>query len=238
MTLTNGALPETHHWQGRPWYLRALRVISLLYMVGAVLGTLFLVAQALIPGTASPITLPVQPFWPELPNGVVVTHGPSAEVVGGLTSVAVEVKNLDWNVTACLAAGHLVLGAVHFLAAFAAYRISGLFRYPGQSVFQAAISSIFAVFAWSLMVGGLAWQVLYSAAGSMAAQQALTFTGWSVTDGAMTPETIPTSPLGIVPATAMEVDLWPITAGLALMAIVAMLRHGEKLEAATVHGHA
>lgn len=185
----------------------------------------------MVPGAAVLVSLPVQPFWPQPPHGVVVTHGPTAEVVRGLTLAEVEVKNLDWPVRLCLAAGHLVLGAVNVLAGLAAYRISGLFRYPDQPVFQPAVSRIVELFARSLMVGGLAWQLLFTVSGSMAAQQALTFSGWSEQTDILGTDSTVNGPLGIAPALGINVDFWPVFVGLGLLAVVAMLRHGEKLEA-------
>ena len=56
----------------RPQVLAATRVLSRVYLVLTVLGTLYLLATVLLSTGPIPIRLPVQQFWPQTPEGVEV----------------------------------------------------------------------------------------------------------------------------------------------------------------------
>jgi hypothetical protein len=96
--------------------------------------------------------------------------------------------------------------------------------------FGPALSRAVMVAAVALVVGGIAWQLCFGIGQSIAASEALAITGWSW-DGALFIED-PTSLLP-VPRLAVMVEFWPIFIGMALAAVAAAFRQGEKLQADT-----
>ncbi|NJC23945.1 hypothetical protein BJ994_003021 [Arthrobacter pigmenti] len=208
--------------------INAAHIVSILMLVGTALGTLFQVTGALLFGSID-IELPVVPFWPQLPEGTVITEGPPARVVsGGFTSAEVTVAGLLWDVRILLAAGYALQGATTMLVAYAVYRFAAQF-YRAAS-FKPALTQALRKAGISVIVGGIASQVCLLIAYTRASEQTLKFTSWkSNTD--VLPTTGSTGPLGVAPGIHFDVQLWPIWVGLALLALAAVFRYGEKLEA-------
>lgn len=230
--MTAGPAPSLGTWR-RPTTFKVLRVASALYLVVIFVLTLATVAQCLVPGTNVPVTIPLKPFWPELPDGVEVVRDSPVEVVGGgMISADVTLANLGWDVRVLLALAHLVQGALAVMAGLVGFRMGGLFRYPGQTVFVPALSRMVRRLGGAFIVVGIGFQILMTVAGSVASEQALRIKGWNGPPESMTPEAAsPGGPLDIEPALAgTTVEFWPIVVGIALLGLGAILRHGETLE--------
>ena len=217
----------------RPQVLAVARVLSRVYVVLTVLGTLYLLATVLLSTGPIPIRLPVQQFWPQIPEGVEVLDGPTAQVTGGgFTHAEVDVLGLGWDVRVWLAAGYLTQGLVSAAIAAAVYRLS--VRFDRWGSFQPCLTKAVRLAGIAVMVGGLVWQICFSIAGSMASQQTLVYTAWGGPREASPTINGPINdgPIGVGAAPDFSIDFWPILVGIALLAASAALRYGEKLERA------
>ncbi|WP_105036699.1 hypothetical protein [Cryobacterium aureum] len=75
----------------------------------------------------------------------------------------------------------------------------------GPVPFRPALTRGINLTATTIIVGGLGWQVCDAVAGGLASFQVLRATGWTL-------------------------DFWPIWVGLALFAVAAVFRYGQKLQ--------
>ncbi|MBD8044831.1 hypothetical protein H9638_13550 [Arthrobacter sp. Sa2BUA2] len=92
--------------------LASVRVISAVLIAIAIGGIVLAVSSILWTSSAVTVRLPVQPFWPQLPEGTGVTDGPPAYVAGGgFTFADVEVADAGWDVRLWTAAGWAVQAA-------------------------------------------------------------------------------------------------------------------------------
>lgn len=224
---------EQPHQTARPRVLGIARVSSLIYILATIIGTAFALHRVLLTDRAQQISLPVLPFWPQVPEEVDVTVGPTAEVVGGgFTHADVLVSGVGQGVKYWLAAGHLVQGLTAIIIGYAVYRLSS--QLGGSKPFQPVITRAITLAAITIMIGGIASQIAFGAAGSAASQQVLRYTSWS-SPGDLAPTVNGSdvqSPLGIDWALDITVEFWPIGVGIALLAVAAAFRYGEKLESA------
>lgn len=226
---------ETHRSERteRPRVLAVARVLSQIYLVITVLGTMYLLASVLLSTGPLHIRLPVQQFWPQIPEGVEVLDGPVAQVTGGgFTHAEVNVVGLGWDVRLWLAAGYLTQGLVAAAIAEAVYRLSVRFDRGGP--FQPRLTKAVTLAGAALIAGGLAWQFCFSIAGSLASQQTLDYTTWSGPEAA-TPTIngpITNGPIGVGAAPDFDINFWPMLVGIALLATSAAFRFGEKPEGA------
>lgn len=207
-----------------PRVLRITFALSVLYIAGTVLGTILIVAQALFASAVS-VALPTARFWPTLHPSVELT-GPTAQVSGGgFTSADLEVTGLDLATRLVLAGGHLVQGATLVILGVAVATVCSRLR--GNDPFAGAVTRAVRLAALSIIVGGLAWQVLYGIGGMLAADQVLSVTGVVADSGVLTGND-PTG-IGWPQPGSFPLNLWPVWIGLALLAVTAAFRYGEKV---------
>lgn len=185
--------------------------------VGAIVSVL---ATLLAPEV--PISVPVEQHWPALPDGVVLEGATAERAAGGFTTAELVLTGLSAGARACLAVaqglGWLLPAALAALVAVACLHLRS-----GRA-FAPVIARLTAATAVVVLVGGAAAAVLHDVAGSMAAHELLSWTGASMPNG--------TDPATLQPSPAVRIDLplWPIGAGLALAALAALLRHGQRIE--------
>lgn len=221
---------------GRPRVIGVARVLSLVYLIWAVVGTTNSIFRVLFSDLAQQIALPVRPFWPQIPDGVEVVDGPIATVVGGgFTHADVLISGLGPDVRYWLAAGYLAQGLTAALIAFAIFRmLAGIGGEPG---FQQAVSRAAKLAGVTIMVGGIAWQGAFAAAGSIASHQTLDYRAWNTPTGSADTVNGPASygPIGISSDPGGTVNFWPIGIGILLLAISAGFRYVERIEATAAH---
>ncbi|BCW80507.1 hypothetical protein [Arthrobacter sp. NicSoilC5] len=210
----------------RPKILAVTHVLARIYLGLSALGTLYLVGTALLSSGAVPIKLPVRQFWPQVPEGVDILDGPSAQVAGGgFTYADVEVLGLGADVRLLLAAGYLLQGLVAIAIAVAVLKLTARAKQPGS--FQTGLGRALRMAGSALILGGIAWQICFSVAGSVASQQVLAYTSWGGPNAAA--ETvngpITNGPLGVAAATGFSFEFWPILVGIVLLATSAGLRY-------------
>ncbi len=169
------------------------------------------------------ITVPVQEFWPQLPAGAEVEGTTANRVGGGFTSADLLVADLSFVARLCwaiaLALGWLVPGTVAALIAV------GCLRLRAGRPFAPLLERLTMVTAVVVLAGGLLAEVLGDVAGSMAAQEALAWTGAEWTGELADPSVL-------LPRAGFRIDLplWPIGAGLGLAALATLFRHGHQLQ--------
>lgn len=205
--------------------LRVVRIGALLY--GAVM--VMVTAVGVIGNLTSDIVqvaLPTQEFWPVLPEGVEWTPTSGASLVGGgFLQAEASVEGLGMNVRTLLAAGVLVQGLTQLAVTAAVYLLAT--RLLAGEPFQPAMSHAISLTAAALIAGGLLWQVLFGVGEFIAARQVLEAGGWAWTEdlGLEDP-----SVLLPQPRLALTIEFWPILTGMALAAVAAAFRHGERLQ--------
>ncbi|MCU1404033.1 MAG: hypothetical protein JWQ43_336 [Glaciihabitans sp.] len=223
--MTSPTSPPTK--QKSPLALRITFALSVIAIFGTALGTVVQVIGVLLSESASNVVVPVQRFWPMLNPGVEITDGPTAEVVGGgFTSAELRLDGLSQATRFVLAGGYLVQGITVILVAIAVGTLCS--RLGSGTPFSGAVTRSVRIAAASIIVGGLAWQVLLGIGGLMAADEALAITGWNTTDGSGLSDTA--NSVGWPVPGNFSLDFWPVWLGLALLAVAAAFRYGEKLQ--------
>lgn len=192
----------------------------------AVIGALLALLGALLSPTVT-MTVPVQAYWPQLP-GVTVEPGEATVAAGSFSQAQLTLEGLPtatrvlWGLGSML--GALVPGAIAALIALMCFQ---LLR---GAAFAPVVARGAMVTAVIVSAGGLATQFLCGIAGSMASQQALTISAAEY-DGY--PDDFDLWTALPQPAFALQIDFWPIAAGLAFAALAAVFTYGSKLERET-----
>lgn len=215
---------------GIPASVRFTRIIAVIYAVLSGIGAIWAAALTMLAPTVQ-VTVPVQEFWPELPESAEVM-GTTAKVVGGgVTEAMLELENLGTATRVLLAGSDVLQGLLGVcLGVAVAVLCTGLIR---QVPFTPIAVRWVRITGAATMICGLGWQLLGGWGSSLASHQALgrhggawneNITGW---EG---PEQI----LGMPSASdAFSIDFWPIGVGLALLALALVLRNGQKLQRET-----
>lgn len=209
--------------------LKAVRIGALVYGAVVVVATAVAVIGQLTSDVVE-VALPTQTFWPWLPEGVELHHAEGASVVGGgFTEARVSLEGLSTGTRLLLALGALAQGLTQLAITVAVHQLAK--RLLGGEPFQPVLSRMVMVAAAALVVGGLLWQVCFDVAGSMAAQEALTIDGWGYPDALGLDDPTVLLPQ---PALRVTIDFWPIFIGMALAAVGAAFRRGERLQQDTM----
>lgn len=211
--------------------IQVTRGIAMLWALLGTAGTLWAAASALF-SPSVPVHLPVAAFWPE-PYPSADVQYPDATVVGGsgFTFADVNVDGLDAAARVWLALGHLSIGATTVIVALAVYRVTS--HLLNNEPFRSVLSAPTHLAATAVIVGGLAWQLCFGVAGSLASNQVLGSHGWGIDTEKVGAHLDPLDmPVIGWPqsGTNFTIDFWPIAAGLALFAISAAFRHSERLQ--------
>lgn len=190
-------------------------------VIGAIIATLTILLQ-----TQVQITIPVQEYWPQLPQGVFVEGTTATRISGGFTSADLTVEGLSmgtrvvWVIGQAL--GYLVPAAIAGLIAVACFHLLA-----GRA-FAPVVARMSMITAVVVAVGGVAAQMLDDIAGSMAADQVLRYTGggWKDIPGIEDP----LQAWWPDPTLTIQFPLLPIGAGLAFAALAAILKYGSRLQ--------
>lgn len=206
--------------------LKVVRVGALVYGAVALVATAVAVIGQLTSDVVE-VALPTQAFWPWVPEDVeIVRPGGAATIVGGGFSEAlVSLEGLSMNARVLLALGSLTQGLTQLAVTAAVYLLAR--RLLEGEPFQPVLSRAVMVAAVALVVGGILWQVCFSIGESLAAREALTIEGWSYPDSLGLEDPALLLPQ---PTFGLTIEFWPIFIGLALAAVAAAFRRGERLQ--------
>lgn len=209
-------------------------VIAALSAIGVAVSTLIAATQALFAPSVT-VTLPVQPFRPDLLPNLTVTDGPTSRIVGGdgFTAGDFSIEGLDLAARMWLALGYLTNGAALLIVVLLVIELAR--RARSDEPFRRLLSNTMARAGITLGVGAVVWQICFSIGNTLAAQQALQILSWNATG--LTEEwldwldAIGLDSSGLPrPGLQGEVEFWPIGVGLALIALAAVFRSGERLQ--------
>lgn len=198
------------------WVASIWAVLALFAGLAALLGSLL--------STTVTLVVPIESYWPQFP-GVTVEPGEATVVAGSITQAELTLEGLSttarvlWGIGSML--GAFVPGAIAALIALMCFQ---LLR---GAAFTPVVARGAMVTAVIVTVGGLATQVLCGIGGSMASREALAFTAGEAhgyPDDFDLWTALPQSTL------AIQVDFWPIAAGLAFAALSAVFAYGSKLQ--------
>ena len=203
------------------------RALAWLSILGGIFSAGYTVISDFFTRSVS-LRLPVETFWPILPPGASITGGPTAQVAGGgFISAQVSVSGLDGATRAWLAGSALLQGSTIIMIAIVVMTLcSTLLR---NEPFQAAVTRGMRLLGFTVIVGGLGWQVCSGVGESLASSQVLPL-GSAAFQNLVTWDDnnmIIGSPQ---PTPHLQVDFWPISVGLAMLVLAAAFRYGQRLQ--------
>lgn len=206
--------------------LKVVRVGALVYGAVVLVATAVAVVGQLASDVVE-VVLPTAPFWPWVPSEVEIlpAEGAASIVGGGFTEALVSLEGLSMNARVLLALGSLAQGLTQLAVTAAVYVLAK--RLLEGEPFQPVLSRTVMVAAVAMVIGGLLWQVCFSLGESMAAREALTIEGWSYPDALGLEDPTLLLPQ---PTLGLTIEFWPIFTGMALAAVAAAFRHGERLQ--------
>ena len=175
-----------------------------------------------------PLSLPVSEFWPALPAGARITGGPTAQLTGGgFTSAQVSVSGLDEGARAWLAGSSLLQGATIIMIATVVVTLSSTIL--RSDPFQPAVARGIRLLGITIIVGGLGWQICSGIGESLASNQVLQVAS-AAFQNVVAWDDINTIIGFPRPTPHIQVDFWPVWAGLAMLVLAAAFRYGERLQ--------
>lgn len=208
--------------------VKLTRAVAIAYVVLAGGATILRVLQIAVDPILE-VSLPVREFWPRLPAGAGV-EGPTAQVVsGGFSLALVEVQGLEAGTRWLLAAGELLQGvAALFIGAAVISMCNG---HLGNVGFRPALVKWFSAAAAVIVVCGLAWQVFDGLAALQASEQVLGVVGAHWDEAAGVRESLADITGQPEPVRfALEVDFWPLWAGLGLFTTAQVFKRGLEVQ--------
>ncbi|WEG09229.1 hypothetical protein PU630_01315 [Microbacterium horticulturae] len=188
--------------------------VSLLLAIGTVITVLA--------SDSVHFTIPVNEYWPPLPDGVTVTTSAHLES-GGFTSADVWVTGASTAARVFWALGqgigYLVPAAVAALIAITCFQLLRGVPFARMVVRAALVTAVM------VLVGGVTADVLSQIGGSIVSHELLSMTAASWTDpqqdiDALLPQ----------PTMSVMIPFWPIGAGLGFAALAAVLKYGAVLQ--------
>lgn len=211
---------------------RASAAVRLAAWVGALWSAIAAVAAVYLALTtllapSVPITIPVETFWPTLPEGASYEGTTATLEQGGFTHAEVTLLGLSTGTRSAWALSQalwcLIPGAIAALVAIIASRLRrGVPFAPLLSRFATATAVIVAL-------GGIVAQVSGDIAGTAAAAELLRWTGGQYPDIASFPDSDLATWMPR-PGSTVTFPFWPLAAGLGLAALAAVFRHGGRLQ--------
>jgi hypothetical protein len=207
---------------------RALRVtyaIAVLYSVAVAVVTLINVGADLTSNSLE-VSLPIQAIQLQL-NPTLKVQGATATLTGGpgFDHATLDFADLATDARLWLAGGHLLAGAT-FLAI--GITLALLCRKVGQGdPFSQLISRTLSITGVIVLAGGLAWQVSLQVAQHLVISEAFGVSSgeWKNNVKGVTPVSIYWPHAG-----TFGLDFWPVGIALALFALAAVFRYGQRLD--------
>ncbi len=211
--------------------LTVTRFIAIGYAALTLVFTVVGVISTLV-SDAVPVSIPVRQFWPEAYPWVTIQDGPPATVVeGGFSLAEVTAAGLGTDARLLLAAGHALQGLTFTVIAITVALLCH--RLLNGTAFKPAISRAINISAIAIAAGGVLWQACFWIGGTIASEQVLQVRGWTSEEPAAGDPRAALDPLATglpEPTFALTIDFWPLMLGLALAAVAAAFRYGERLQ--------
>lgn len=208
--------------------LLVTRFVAIAYGVLTLVITVVTVVITLA-SDAVGVRMPVRQFWPEAHPWITIEQGPTAFVTeGGFSLADVTVSGLGTDARLLLAAGHALQGLTFtVIAVVVALLCHRLLR---GMAFRPVLTRSINVAAAAIAAGGVLWQVCFWFGSSIASAQVLTVTGWRSDDPRAEDPSFDFATGLPEPTFALTIDFWPLFLGLALAAVAAAFRYGERLQ--------
>lgn len=206
---------------------KVTRILALLYVAGCTLGGLAQAATTLW-DTNVTVDLPVEQFWPMVPETVKIQTPLASVVDGGFTQATVSVAGLDVYARLWLAGAVLLQAAMAVMVGLIIARMC--VALINKTLFGANLVRGMRQVAGGVLLGGVIGQICQLVGGTLASHQVLGATAWG-----MSGETIAWSDLHTIvgmPSVAYfwELNFWPIGIALALMVVAELFRQGSKVQ--------
>lgn len=172
------------------------------------------------------VTIPVQEFWPQLPEGTTFEGPTATRVGGGFVTAEIVATGLSTAVRVSWAIGQglavLVPGVVAALLAMACFQLKA-----GRA-FAPVVSRMAWVTAAVVAAGATTAQVLSDVAGTMAAAELLRVEASSYREVAGIEDAFDAWMPD--PGFLITFPFWPLAAGLGFAALAIILQHGARLQ--------
>lgn len=212
-------------------------VVAVFALISAAVTTVTTIVTAVIAtfGEQVTMTVPVQPFTLEPLPQITSLDGPTARALPspGFTEGTFVIEGLDLATRLWLVAGTLVNGAVFVLLLMAVFVMARRARLSDP--FSQPLSPVLGSTGALLGIGSVIWQVCFVVAGNLAAAQVFGFSGLTAM-GLDERELDRLRDIGLSeaglpqPGSVGTIEFWPIGVGLALIALAAVFRSGERLQ--------
>lgn len=216
---------------GEPRILRVLEVIAQIYILLTVLGVLFALTGTLLSEGSIMVELPVQQFLPQPMPGVEITSPPPAEIrSGGFLQGEFAVVGLSLATRLWLAGGVLAYGVVGVLLGIAFIRV--VRGATTTTPFPVRLAASLRLAGITLLIGGVAWQVLNGIGQAQAAREAFAVSGYTTdtTVLAIEPDQFPPNAGLPRPGVVSSIEFTPVWIGLALLGLSSAVAHNSRRE--------
>lgn len=210
--------------------VRTTRRIAWIYVATCLVAGLASMAETLW-GAVVTVKLPVAEFWPSMPDSVTIETPLARVAAGGFTTATVSVDGLDLQTRLMLAGAELAQLVLAVAAGFVI--ISLCTAVMMKSLFSRKLIRSVRLLAGVVLLGGMVWQACQLFGGSMAAEQVVGATSWSVSEESI-PWTDVHEIVGLPSVSySWEFNLWFIGAALALMVLAELFRQGGRIQKET-----
>ncbi|WP_129587157.1 DUF2975 domain-containing protein [Arthrobacter alpinus] len=207
--------------------VRATRRIAWLYVAACVVGGLS-AAVTTVWGDAVTVRLPVEEFWPSLPESVEVQTPLAMVRGGGFTWADVSVSGLAMQTRIMLMVAALAQTVLFAVAGLVIIRMCS--SVMNKTLFGSKLVRGVQQVAGVVMLGGMVWQIAQIFGGTMAANEVLGATAWGMS-GATIEWTDLHDIIGLPQiAYSWEFNFWPIGIALVLMVLAELFRQGSKVQ--------
>jgi hypothetical protein len=206
--------------------LRITRFIALAYAVVAAVTSAIAAGQYLLAEQVQ-VSLPLATTFPKINPTLKLTDATAKFAGGGYDHATLSLAGLHWDARGWLAAGTLLQGTTAVIIAIALATLCT--RVAAGEPFTRTVLRGVTRSAIAILVGGLLWQLAFELGQQAAFRQTFVSSGssWSETANGITPFSSAWPRDG----TIFSLDFWPIGIALALFALAAVFRYGERLQA-------
>jgi len=176
------------------------------------------------------VQLPVTQFWPAIPAGVDIQTPLATVVAGGFTQAAVSVNGLDTFARLWLAGAALLQALVGVTVGLIIARLC--MAVLNKTLFGAKLIRGIRQVAGVVLLGGLGWQACQIVGGTLASQQVLGASGWSIDQATVGAGWSDLHQIMGLPSvvTSWEVNFWPVGVALAIFVLAELFRQGSKVQ--------
>lgn len=208
---------------------KVTRIVALLVAMTFAVGGLS-TSFATLWGPDVTVQLPVEQFWPAIPAGVDLQTPLATVVAGGFTQATVSVNGLDTPARLWLAGAALLQALVGVTAGLIIARLCTAVLQ--RTLFGPQLIRGLRQVAGVVLLGGLGWQACQIVGGTLASEQVLGATSWSIDQATVGADWTDLHQIMGLPSvvTSWEVNFWPIGGALAIFVLAELFRQGNKVQ--------